>query len=74
VGIVVSDSIMELYLNGKWAASTTFGGKIPMGGDKDTLFSVPSRFSANVVVRNLGTVERVVSSGEMRGIGTPALQ
>jgi len=74
VGIVVSDSIMELYLNGKWAASTTFGGKIPMGGDKDTLFSVPSRYSANVVVRNLGTVERVVSSGEMRGIGTPALQ
>lgn len=74
VGIVVSDSIMELYLNGKWAASTTFGGKIPMGGDKDTLFSVPSRYSANVVVRNLGTVDRVVSSGEMRGIGTPALQ
>jgi len=74
VGIVVSDSIMELYLNGKWAASTTFGGKIPMGGDKDTLFSVPSRYSANVVVRNLGTTDRVVSSGEMRGIGTPALQ
>jgi hypothetical protein len=74
VGIVVGDSIMELYLNGKWAASTTFGGKVPMGGDKDTLFSVPSRYAANVVVRNLGTVGRVVSSGEMRGIGTPALQ
>ena len=57
VGIVVGDSIMELYLNGKWAASTTFGGKVPMGGDKDTLFSVPSRYAANVVVRNLGTVE-----------------
>ena len=74
VGVVVSDSIMELYLNGKWASSTTFTGKVPMGGAKDTLFSVPSRYSANVVVRNLGTVERVVSSGEMRGVGTPALQ
>jgi hypothetical protein len=74
VGIVVSDSIIELYLNGKWAASTTFGGKVPMGGEKDTLFSVPSRYSTHVVVRNLGTTQRVVSSGEMRGIGTPALQ
>jgi len=73
VAIVVSDSVIELYLNGKWTQSTTFAGKTPAGGITDSVFSTPAIYSQNVAVRNLATTGRVVSSGEIRMAGTPAI-
>lgn len=73
IGIVVSDNLMELYVNGKFATSTAYPGKTLTGGNTDVLFSTPGKYNQNVSVRNLFTMNRVVSSGEIRQLGGPAL-
>lgn len=73
IGIVVSDNLMELYVNGKFATSTAYPGKTLTGGNTDVLFSTPAKFNQNVSVRNLFTMNRVVSSGEIRQLGGPSM-
>lgn len=73
IGVVVSKNLVELYLNGKYAASTTFPGLAIAGSETDLLYSAPPAYSNNVEVRNLFTTNRVVSSGEIRTLGDPAL-
>lgn len=71
VGVVVSDTRVELYVNGKYAASNIYPGKTLHGSDNDILISVPSKYSGNVAVGNCFQLSRVVSSGEIRSIGSP---
>lgn len=72
VGVVVSTTQVELYLNGQFAASKIYPGKTLPGTDTDILMSTPSKYSANVQVANCFTVNRVVSSGEVRSLGGPS--
>lgn len=74
VGIVVSDNLLELYLNGKFATSTAYPGKALTGGNTDTLFSTPTLYNSNVEVRNLFTLNRIATSGEIRQLGGPAME
>lgn len=73
IGVVVSDNLLELYLDGKFATSVAYPGKAVMGGSKDVVFSVPGIYSQNVIVKNLFTLNRVATSGEIRQLGGPAL-
>lgn len=73
IGVVVSDTLLELYINGKFATSIAYPGKAISGGNKDVLFSTPGIYSQNVVVKNLFTLNRVATSGEIRQLGGPAL-
>lgn len=73
IGVVVSDTLLELYVNGKFATSIAYPGKAVSGGSKDVLFSTPGIYSQNVVVKNLFTLDRVATSGEIRQLGGPAL-
>lgn len=72
VGVVVSETQVELYINGQYASSKIYPGKTLQGTDNDILLSTPSKFSENVVVANCFTVNRVVSSGEVRSMGGPS--
>lgn len=72
VGIVVSDTRVELYVNGKYAASNIYPGKTLHGTDNDIFISVPSKYASNVAVGNCFQLGRVVSSGEIRSIGSPS--
>jgi hypothetical protein len=73
IGVVVSDTLLELYINGKFATSIAYPGKAVSGGNKDVLFSTPGIYSQNVAVKNLFTLNRVATSGEIRQLGGPAL-
>jgi hypothetical protein len=73
IGVVVSDTLLELYVNGKFATSIAYPGKAVSGGNTDVLFSTPGIYSQNVVVKNLFTLNRVATSGEIRQLGGPAL-
>lgn len=73
IGVVVSNSIVELYVNGQYASSTTFPGLTMTGTNTDKLFSVSPRYSDHVIVKNLFKIDRVASSGEIRSLGGPAL-
>ena len=73
IGVVVSDTLLELYINGKFATSIAYPGKAVSGGNTDVLFSTPGIYSQNVVVKNLFTLSRVATSGEIRQLGGPAL-
>ncbi len=72
VGVVVSETQVELYVNGQYASSKIYPGKTLPGTDMDILVSTPSKFSANVRTANCFTVNRVVSSGEVRSMGGPS--
>lgn len=74
VALTVSDSIVELYLNGKYAASKVINGRAIVAGDTEYLLSPPAAFSNNIVVKNLFTTPRVITSGEVLTMGTPALK
>jgi hypothetical protein len=74
VALTVSDSILELYLNGKYAASKVINGRTVVAGDTEYLLSPPSAFANNIVVKNLFTTPRVITSGEVLTMGTPALK
>jgi hypothetical protein len=73
IGIVVSSSLVELYMNGSYMSSKSFGGKTVAGTDKDYIYSTPNTYSKNVQVANLFTANYVVSSGEIKSMGGPAL-
>ena len=73
IGVVVSSSIVELYVNGKYASSTTFPGLTMSGTNNDLMFSVPPVYASKVTVKNLFKINRVASSGEIRSLGGPAL-
>jgi hypothetical protein len=73
-GLTVSDSIIELYINGKYAASKVLTGKSIVAGDTEYILSSPAAFANNVVVKNLFTTPRVITSGEVLTLGTPALK
>lgn len=73
IGVVVSDTLLELYVNGKFATSIAYPGKAVSGGRKDVLFSTPGIYSQNVVIQNLFTLDRVATSGEIRQLEGPAL-
>lgn len=70
VGIVVGETILELYINGKFATSIAYPGKAINGGATDVLFSAPMIYNQNVSVRNLFTLNRIATSGEIRELGT----
>ncbi len=70
--VVVSETQVELYVNGQYASSKIYPGKTLPGTDTDILVSTPSKFSENVRVANCFTVNRVVSSGEVRSMGGPS--
>jgi hypothetical protein len=70
--VVVSETQVELYLNGQYASSKIYPGKTLAGTDTDILVSTPSKFSENVRVANCFTVNRVVSSGEVRSMAGPS--
>lgn len=72
VGVVVSDTNVELYLNGQFVSSKIYPGKTVDGTDTDILVSSPSVYSNNVKIANLFSTNRVVSSGEIRSMGGPA--
>jgi hypothetical protein len=74
IGLTVSDSIIELYINGKYAASKVLSGRTIVAGDVEYLLSPPSVFANNVVVKNLFTTPRVITSGEVLTMGLPALK
>ena len=65
VGVVVSDTILELYINGRLASSLPYTGKTPAGSDTDTLYSTPALYNRNIDVRNLFTLARVATPGEI---------
>jgi len=73
IGIVVSSSFIELYVNGFYMSSKSFGGKTVAGTDADYIYSTPSTYSNNVQVANLLTTNYVSSSGEIKSMGGPAL-
>ncbi len=72
VGVVVSETQVELYVNGQYASSKIYPGKTLPGTDTDILLSTPSKFSENVRTANCFTVNRVVSSGEVSSMGGPS--
>jgi hypothetical protein len=74
LGLTVSDSILELYLNGKYAASKVITGKSIVAGDKEYLLSPPAAFAQNILVKNLFTTPRIITSGEILTLGSPALK
>jgi hypothetical protein len=74
LALTVSDSIIELYLNGKYAASKVLTGKSIVAGDTEYILSPPTAFANNIVVKNLFTTPRVITSGEVLTMGTPALK
>jgi hypothetical protein len=74
VALTISDSIIELYLNGKYAASKVITGKTIVAGDTEYLMSPPAAFTENIIVKNLFTTPRVVTSGEVLTMGSPALK
>ena len=74
LGLTVSDSILELFINGKYAASKIISGKSIVAGEIEYLVSPPSAFAQNVIVKNLFTTPRVVTSGEVLTMGSPALK
>lgn len=71
VGVVATDKIVELYLNQLFVGSKVYSGTL-QGTDNDLILSVPSKFSTHVAAANLFTLDRVVSSGEIRAMGGPA--
>jgi hypothetical protein len=73
-GLTVSDSIIEVYMNGKYAASKVLTGKSIVAGDTEYILAPPTAFASNVVVKNLFTTPRVITSGEVLTMGTPALK
>ena len=72
IGVVVSDSRIELYVDGKFASSKIYPGKTLHGTDNDILISTPSKYQGEVSVANCFQVGRVVSSGEIRSMGGPS--
>lgn len=74
VALTVSDSIIEMYINGKYAASKVINGRTVVAGDTEYLLSPPTAFSNNIVVKNLFTTPRVITSGEVLTMGSPALK
>jgi hypothetical protein len=72
VGVVITTTQVELYLNGQFASSKIYPGKTFAGTDNDILVSTPGKFSENGRVANCFLVNRVVSSGEIRAMGGPA--
>jgi hypothetical protein len=72
VGVVVTTSMVELYLDGQYANSSIYPGQTIQGTENDILISTPNVFSDKVRVGNLFTVPRTVSSGEIRGMGGPS--
>lgn len=73
VGIIVSDSILEMYINGQLASSLPYTGRTPAGSDTDTVYSTPAKYNSNIEVRNLFTLARVANSGEIANLGGAAL-
>jgi hypothetical protein len=73
IGIIVSSSLVELHMNGSYMSSKSFAGQTVVGTDKDYIHSAPSTYSKNVQVANLFTANYVVSSGEIKSMGGPAL-
>lgn len=73
IGVVVSTSIVELYVNGRYASSTTFPGLTMTGSNTDILYSSPPMYVNKVTVKNLFKINRVASSGEIRSLDGPAL-
>jgi hypothetical protein len=74
LGLTISDAILELYLNGKYAASKVITGKSIVAGDIEYLLSPPAAFTENIVVKNLFTTPRIITSGEILTLGSPALK
>jgi len=73
IGVVVSDTLIELYINGQWINTTVFGANgTPVADPTDAFFNNPSTDSTFVQSRNLYIVNRVVSSGAMQVQGGPA--
>jgi hypothetical protein len=72
VGVVVSEKMVELYIDGMYISSKVYPDKTIAGTDNDVIVSVPTKYAANVAVANIFTTNRVVSSGEIRGLGGPA--
>lgn len=72
VGVVVSTTMVELYLNGQYANSNIYPGQTIQGTENDILVSTPNVFAEKVQVGNLFTTARTVSSGEMRVMGGPS--
>ena len=73
IGIVVSNSFIELYMNGSYMSSKSFGGQTVAGTDTDHLYSSPVAYAKNVSVANLFIANYVASSGEIKAMGGPAL-
>ena len=73
IGVVVGNTLIELYINGQWMNTTVFGANgTPVADPTDAFFNNPSTDSAFVQSRNLYIVNRVVSSGAMQVQGGPA--
>jgi len=73
IGVIVSDTLIELYINGQWINTTVFGSNgTPVANLTDAFFNNPSTDSTFVQSRNLYIVNRVVSSGAMQVQGGPA--
>lgn len=73
IGVIVSDTLIELYINGQWINTTVFGSNgTPVADPTDAFFNNPSTDSTFVQSRNLYIVNRVVSSGAMQVQGGPA--
>jgi hypothetical protein len=73
IGVVVGNTLIELYINGQWINTTVFGANgTPVADPTDAFFNNPSTDSAFVQSRNLYIVNRVVSSGAMQVQGGPA--
>ena len=72
IGVVVTTTQVELYLNGQYATSKIYPGKTFAGTDNDILVSTPGKYSDSGRVGNCFLVNRVVSSGEIRAMAGPA--
>lgn len=73
VGVVVTDTILELYINGRLASSLPYTGKTPAGGENDAFYSTPALYNKNIEIRNLFTLTRVANPGEIANFGGAAL-
>lgn len=74
LALIVSDNIIELYLNGKYATSKVISGKTIVATDKEYIFASPAAFTDSVRVANLMTTPRVITSGEIVSFGQVALE
>lgn len=74
LALTVSDNIIEIYINGRYANSKVLTGKTLIAANNEVFFSAPAAFSENVIVKNLYITPRVVTSGEISSSGEPALK